>query len=197
MDLFEPLAIAPVALEGPRVRLVPLTLDHLDGLCAAGLFPELWRWIPHPVKDLDGMRAYVETALREAAAGTALPFALLDRATGEVLGSTRFGNIDRVNKHVEIGWTWITPARQRTHVNSEMKFLLLSHAFETLGCLRVELKTDALNEKSRRAILRLGDKEEGIFRRHVVVSDGQIRDSVYFSIIDSEWPAVKRKLALN
>lgn len=190
-----PLRISPLTLEGPRVRLVPLAAAHLDALCAAGLDPELWRWIPTAMKDREDMRAYVELALRGQAAGGALPFAVVDIPSGSVIGSTRFGNIDKVHRHVEIGWTWIARRFQRTHVNTEMKFLLLRHAFETLGCLRVELKTDALNEKSRKAILRLGAKEEGTFRKNVIVWDGRLRDTVYFSILDTEWPSVKRRLA--
>jgi RimJ/RimL family protein N-acetyltransferase len=189
-----PLEISPTTLEGPRVRLDPLAAAHLDALSAAGLHEELWRWIPTAVESKDEMKAYLETALQAQAAGTALPFVIVDRATGEVVGSTRFGNIDKANRHVEIGWTWISPRWQRTHVNTEAKFLLLRHAFETLGCLRVELKTDALNEKSRKAILRIGAREEGVLRKNVVVHDGRIRDTVYFSVLDSEWPRVKETL---
>lgn len=123
-----------------------------------------------------------------------MPFAIVELASGTVVGSTRYGNIDRANRRVEIGWTWIGRPWQRTAVNTESKYLLLRHAFETLGCIRVEFKTDALNERSRQALLRIGAKEEGIFRSHVVTSTGRIRDSVYFSIIDREWPAVKTRL---
>ena len=189
-----PLEINPTTLEGTRVRLEPLTTAHVDALCAAGLHEELWRWIPSPVRNRDEMKSYVETALQAQAAGTALPFVVVERATGEVVGSTRFANIDKINRHVEIGWTWVSPRRQRTYVNTEAKVLLMRHAFETLGCLRVELKTDALNEKSRNAILRIGAREEGVFRKHIIVWDGRIRDSVYFSVLDSEWPRVKENL---
>jgi RimJ/RimL family protein N-acetyltransferase len=140
------------------------------------------------------MRTYVEAALREQAAGVSLPFATIDLASGRVIGSTRYGNIDRANRRVEIGWTWVAPPWQRTPVNTEAKYLMLGHAFETLGCMRVELKTDSLNERSRAAILRIGAQQEGIFRNHMVTESGRIRHSVYFSLIDSEWPAVKARL---
>ena len=193
-DFDKPLVVQPVTLEGSHVRLEPLSLDHHAALSEVGLVGELWRWIPQPVRTADEMREYIATALRSQEEGIALPFATVDRATDKVIGSTRYGNIDRVNRHVEIGWTWLGPAWQRTAANTEAKFLMLRHAFETLGCLRVELKTDSLNEKSRNAILRIGAKEEGIFRNHMVTSTGRIRHSVYYSIIDSEWPAVKARL---
>src|SRR6266849_5097735 len=123
-----------------------------------------------------------------------LPFALIEKGTGRAIGSTRYGNIDRTHHRVEIGWTWVAREWQRSAVNTEAKYLLLRHAFETLGCIRVELKTDSLNEKSRAAILRIGAKEEGIFRNHMITSSGRIRHTVYFSIVDSEWPAVKARL---
>lgn len=189
-----PMDIRPVTLEGRHVRLEPLSLEHHAGLCAVGLDEELWRWIPQPVGTPDEMREYIAIALKAQEQGSALPFATIDRARGKVIGSTRFGNIDRTNRHVEIGWTWLGVAWQRTAANTEAKFLMLRHAFETLGCLRVELKTDSLNEKSRKAILRIGAKEEGVFRNHMTTSTGRIRHSVYYSIIDSEWPAVKARL---
>jgi RimJ/RimL family protein N-acetyltransferase len=136
----------------------------------------------------------VETALRLQADGVALPFAVMERASGRAIGSSRYAAIDRFNRRLEIGWTWYAPVWQRTAVNTETKYLMLRHAFETLGCLRVEFKTDALNERSRKALLRIGAKEEGTFRRHMIMPGGRIRDSVYFSIIDSEWPAVRARL---
>ncbi len=120
-----------------------------------------------------------------------MPFATIEKSSGMVVGSTRYGNIDMAHRRVEIGWTWIAPRWQRTAVNTEAKYLMIGHAFEKLGCMRVELKTDSLNERSRNAILRLGAKEEGTFRNHMITSSGRIRHSVYFSIIDSEWPAIK------
>jgi RimJ/RimL family protein N-acetyltransferase len=189
-----PLEIQQVTLQGRHIRLEPLTLNHLDGLCEIGLDPDLWRWIPAPVKSRDDMRDYIRLALRWQTDGTALPFATVDQSSGRVVGSTRYMNIDKPNRHVEIGATWIGRPWQRTVVNTEAKYLMLRHAFETLGCFRVELKTDALNQQSRNAILRIGASQEGIFRKHVVCSDGRLRDSVYFSIIDSEWPSVKARL---
>ena len=186
--------LTPVVLQGRHVRLEPLALDHQEGLCAAGLDPGIWRWIPYQVKTAEEMRAYIEAGLRDPARGTAMPFATLDAATGSVIGSTRFMNIDVPNRRVEIGSTWLSPDRQRTAANTEAKYLMLTHAFDTLGCIRVELKTDALNEKSRAAILRIGAKQEGIFRSHVICHDGRIRDSVYFSITREEWPQVRTGL---
>ncbi len=190
----QPLSIQPVTLEGQHVRLEPLSLDHHAGLSEVGLAEELSRWIPQPVRTPEEMREYIATALRAQADGSALPFATVERATGKLIGSTRYMNIDRANRHVEIGSTWLGPPWQRTAANTEAKFLMLRHAFETLGCLRVELKTDSLNERSRNAILRIGAKEEGIFRNHMITHSGRIRHTVYFSIIDSEWPAVKARL---
>jgi RimJ/RimL family protein N-acetyltransferase len=184
----------PVTLEGQVVRLEPLSLAHLSDLCEVGLDPELWRLAADRITTPDAMRDYIEAAIHERDAGHSLPFATVDKQSGRAIGSTRFGNIDRANRRVEIGWTWIAPKWQRTRVNTEAKYLMLRHAFETLGCIRVELKTDSLNERSRNAILRIGAKEEGTFRNHMIVYGGRIRHSVYFSIIDSEWPAVKLSL---
>src|SRR5688572_11330615 len=186
--------IEPVTLEGRHIRLEPLTLEHHPQLCEIGLDEDLWRWIPFPVRTAAEMRIYIETALKLQIEGTALPFATLERAYGRVIGTTRFGNIDTINRHVEIGWTWIGRNWQQTMVNTEAKYLMLLHAFETLGCLRVELKTDSLNQQSRNAILRIGAKEEGIFRNHMITESGRLRHSVYYSIIDTEWPGVKAGL---
>lgn len=186
--------VEPVTLEGRHVRLEPLAKAHLAGLAQVGLDEELWRWIPTPVRTQDEMAAYVEMALQEQERGVSLPFAILVKAKGRAVGSTRYGNIDRTHHRMEIGWTWVARDWQRTAINTEAKYLLLGHAFETLGCLRVELKTDSLNEKSRAAILRIGAKEEGIFRNHMITASGRIRHSVYFSIIESEWPAAKARL---
>lgn len=186
--------VTPVTLEGRHVRLEPLAKTHLTGLAQVGLDEELWRWIPTPVRTREDMAAYIETALQEQERGVSLPFAILEKTTGRAIGSTRYGSIDRVHHRVEIGWTWVARDWQRTAMNTEAKYLLLRHAFETLGCMRVELKTDSLNEKSRAAILRIGAKKEGIFRNHMITASGRIRHSVYFSIINSEWPAVKARL---
>ncbi len=186
--------VMPVTLEGAHVRLEPLAKTHLEGLAAVGLDEELWRWIPTSVGTREEMAAYIETALNEQERGVSLPFAIVEKATGRTIGSTRYGNIDQTHHRVEIGWTWVAREWQRTAINTEAKYLLLKHAFETLGCMRVELKTDSLNECSRAAILRLGAREEGIFRNHMITASGRIRHTVYFSIINSEWPAVKARL---
>jgi RimJ/RimL family protein N-acetyltransferase len=187
--------ITPVLLEGTFVRLEPMSLHHLDALCEVGLDERLWALTMTMIRTKEDMKGYVETALKEQAEGKSLPFVTVLKSEGEVVGSSRFGNIDRVNRRAEIGWTWIAVPWQRSVVNTEAKLLMLTHAFETLGLIRVELKTDKLNEKSRAALTRIGAKEEGIFRNHQIVPHtGRIRDSVYFSIIDSEWPDVKRRL---
>ena len=190
----EHMKVEPVVLEGAHVRLEPLSRAHLPGLCEVGLEEELWRWIPTRVRMAADMSAYVELALNEQVDGQSLPFAQIESATGRVIGSTRYMNIERVHHRLEIGCTWIGLEWQRSAVNTEAKYLLLRHAFETLGCMRVELKTDSLNEKSRAAILRIGAKQEGIFRNHMMTSTGRIRHTVYFSIVDSEWPGVKSEL---
>ena len=186
--------LEPIVLEGRHVRLVPMTPEHVPALWEAGRDPELWRLTISQVHSEADMRAYVDAALRAQAAGTALPFVTTEAATGRVIGGTRFGSVEAAHRRAEIGWTWIAPPWQRTAVNTEAKYLMLRHAFESLGCLRVEFKTDALNERSRNAILRIGAREEGILRKHQVTERGRIRDSVYFSIIDDEWPMVKARL---
>ena len=186
--------IQPVTLEGKRVRLEPMRADHLDALTAAGAFDVLWKWTGNKATTREDMKDYMDTALKEAAAGVSLPFVTIDRKSGRIIGSTRFGNIDRANRRVEIGWTWITPEFQRTYVNSEAKYLMLRQAFEVWHCMRVELKTDVLNEKSRNAMLRMGAKEEGVLRKHSVTYSGRIRDTIYYSVLDDEWPAVREGL---
>jgi len=186
--------VVPVVLEGRHVRLEPLSEAHHADLAAVGLDEELWRWIPTPVRTPQEMSGYIQTALEEQSRGVSLPFALIEKTSGRAIGSTRYGNIDRAHHRVEIGWTWVAPPWQRTGVNTEAKYLLLRHAFETLGCIRVELKTDSLNERSRNAILRIGAREEGTFRNHMITSTGRIRHTVYFSILDSEWLGVKSGL---
>ena len=191
-----PSPFEPPVLQGPRIRLEPLSLDHLPGLCAAGLDPRLWRLTSTRVDDAEAMRQYVETALEWQRAGTAIPFATVDRATGEVIGSTRFANISHEHRRAEIGWTWLAPRWQRTHANTEAKYLMLEHAFERWELVRVEFKTSALNHVSRAAIARLGAVEEGTLRRHMVNPDGSSRDTVYFSIIADEWSEVKGRLGV-
>jgi len=186
--------IQPITLEGRRVRLEPLSLSHHAQLCEAGLDFDLWHWTTKNIRTPDDMRAYIEQALAEQARGTSLPFATLDPASGKAIGSTRYLNIDSSNLRVEIGATWLAKKWQRTGANTEAKYLMLRHAFEQFGCIRVEFKTDSLNQPSREAILRLGAKEEGLLRNHMLTWTGRIRHTVYYSLIDSEWPEVKTRL---
>lgn len=187
--------LIPVTLSSPAVRLEPLSLSHLSALCRVGLDATLLQWFSiNPITTEQAMRAFIERALEEQSRGESLPFATIDAATGTVVGSTRYMAIDQRNKHVEIGATWIARPWQRTHINTHAKLLMLTHAFEALGCARVELKTDALNTQSRTAIRRLGATEEGTFRKHMLCQSGRWRDTVYFSIIDTEWPAIKSGL---
>ena len=190
----EQMVVEPVILQGRHVRLEPLTPAHAAGLAEVGLDDDLWKWIPTPVRTPKEMSAYVQSALQDQAAGTALPFALIDKSSGRIIGSTRYANIEREHHRLEIGWTWVARPWQRTAINTEAKYLLLRHAFETLKCMRVELKTDSLNARSRAAILRIGASQEGIFRNHMMTATGRIRHTVYFSIVNSEWPEVKARL---
>jgi RimJ/RimL family protein N-acetyltransferase len=185
----------PVTLEGRFVRLVPMERGQIQALTRAGADPGLWQWYPvAPLLGVDAMGAHVEKALADWEAGRLLPFVIQDRATGEVLGSTRFMALEPAHRRLEIGATWLTPARQGTQANPEAKLLLLRYAFEVMGCARVEFKTDALNARSRAALRKLGAKEEGILRNHMVTASGRLRDSVYFSILPEEWPAVRAGL---
>lgn len=185
----------PVTLTGARVRLEPLALErHFDSLLAIAVDPDLWRWTLNAVEKPEDLRAYLEEALRDQAEGRALPFATVDLVTGRVAGSTRFGNIEPKHRRVEIGWTWLGRAFQRSHVNTEAKYLMLRHAFEVWGCRRVELKTNVLNERSRAAMLRIGAREEGILRKHMLSDRGVSRDTIFYSVIDDEWPEVKNRL---
>lgn len=186
--------IEPVTLEGSVVRLEPLTLDHLSGLTMVGLDSEIWRWMPLTVQSPADMRQLVEEAVAGEESGRERPFATIERATGKVVGSTRFLNTEPNHRRLEIGWTWIAPPWQHSAVNTEAKLLMLTHAFNKLGALRVEFKTDALNEQSRRAILAIGATEEGTLRHHMVMPGGRRRDSVYFSILEEEWPRVRQHL---
>jgi RimJ/RimL family protein N-acetyltransferase len=190
-----PFIPAPVTLTGDWVRLEPLSLErHLDPLASIALDPDLWRWTLNVVETKDDLRRYLEEALREQADGRSVPFATIDLATGHPAGCTRFGNIEPRHRRVEIGWTWVGRAFQRSRVNTEAKLLMLEHAFETWGCQRVELKTNVLNQRSRSAMLRIGAKEEGILRKHAVSDRGVPRDTVYYSVIEEEWSTVKARL---
>jgi RimJ/RimL family protein N-acetyltransferase len=186
--------LLPTILEGTHIRLVPMSMDHCDQLWEAGLDEELWRLTTVVIKGRDDMRRYIQEALKAQDKGMALPFVTVEKKTNKLVGSTRYGNIDESHRRVEIGWTWVAREWQRTVVNTEAKYLMLRHAFETMHCIRVEFKTDSLNEASRNALKRIGAKEEGVFRNHMITPGGRIRHSVYFSIIDSEWPDVKLQL---
>ena len=181
----------PGTLTGQVVRLEPLAPDHLDGLWLASRDPRTWRWLSIVQPQT---RAGLEEWLDAALAGPDHPFATVLAASGEVVGSTRFLSIREPDRSVEIGWTWLATTAWGTGANFEAKLLMLEHAFERWQCRRVELKTDALNQRSRAAILRIGAREEGTFRKHMITASGRIRDTVYYAIVDDDWPAVKANL---
>ncbi|HEX2863152.1 MAG TPA: GNAT family protein [Deinococcales bacterium] len=188
-----PVPLEPVTLAGPFATLVPLAEEHAPVLLAAGRDERVWTYMRDRATTPEAMAAYVGSALADWRAGSALPFVVID-PDGRVVGSTRFMAADRANRGLEIGSTWYSPDVWRTAVNTQCKFLLLEHAFSRLGCIRVELKTDARNLASRAAIARLGALEEGTLRSKVIMRDGYRRDSVYFSILDREWPGVRARL---
>ncbi|MBV9216578.1 MAG: GNAT family N-acetyltransferase [Acidobacteria bacterium] len=186
--------VEPVTLEGKFVKLEPMRFDHFPALCDVGLEPSLWKWTANIVEKETDLEKYVRSALADRDQGIALPFVTIDKTSGAIVGSTRFGNIDPNHRKVEIGWTWINPKWQRTRINTEAKLLMLTHAFEVWACVRVELKTDSNNKRSRAAMIRIGATEEGTLRNHMITESGRNRHSVYFSIIDSEWPSIKEDL---
>ena len=190
----QPMDVQPTTLEGRFVRLEPMSMDHYDAFVAVGLGHDIFRWYPFAVDNRDDMLTYVRGSLANRDAGMSLPFTTVEKGTGQVVGSTSYLAIDRNNRRLEIGSTWISPPWQRSVVNTEAKYLQLQHCFEELGCIRVEFKTDSLNAKSRAALLRIGAVEEGTFRNHMICPGGRVRHSVYFSIVDSEWPQVKPRL---
>lgn len=185
----------PVTLEGKWARLEPLALAHAPQLFAVAQEEEIWRYMPAPTPNsVDDVRAWMQDALDGQARGLFLPFTIVDRATSQAIGSTRFLDISAHDRHVEIGWTWLGKAYWRTPINTECKYLLLQHAFETLGCIRVQLKTDLRNIRSQDAIERIGGVREGVLRRVVIMHNGYERSSAYFSILDDEWATVKARL---
>ena len=186
--------VSPVTLEGQHVCLEPLSTAHEEALIAAASDGELWNTAVTIIPDRSGMLAYIEAALQGQAQGKELPFTIIRKTSGEVVGTTRFYEIVPADRRVAIGYTWLSASAQRTAVNTESKLLLLTHAFEHWKCNRVELITDVLNAQSRAAILRLGAKQEGILRKHLILPSGRIRDSVVFSIIAEEWPEVRARL---
>jgi RimJ/RimL family protein N-acetyltransferase len=186
--------VTPVVLDGRMIRLEPLSEDHLDGLADVAFEPSIWQWTLARPTDRSGLRSWLEAALANAAAGTEQPFATIDQVTGRPIGSTRFLSIVPEHRRLEIGWTWLGRAWQRTGANREAKLLLLGHAFDQLGANRVEFKTDSRNEPSRTALLGIGATFEGIFRNHMVMPDGPLRHSAYYSVIADEWPTVRARL---
>lgn len=188
--------IAPTTLQGRHVRLEPVAPAHAAGLFAAASDdPTVFRWFTAaPPADRAGFDAFVADNCARMAKGEHITFVTHDQASGAIVGSSSYGSIDRANRRLEIGWTWIRRSHQRTPVNTEAKLLMLEHAFERMGCIRVEFKTHHRNEQSRRALARIGAVEEGTFRNHMIMPDGTYRHSVYFSVIDSEWPQAKAKL---
>jgi RimJ/RimL family protein N-acetyltransferase len=189
-----PTTMAPVTLSGQVVRLEPLGLDHVPGLAAVGLEPEIWRWTIARPASADDVGDWARAAIQAAEAGSELPFATIDVATNRPIGSTRYLNFVPEHRRVEIGWTWLATNAQRSGANREAKLLMLTHAFETWHCRRVEFKTDSRNERSRAALLGIGATFEGIFRNHMVMPDGPMRHSAYYSVIDDEWPDVRARL---
>jgi RimJ/RimL family protein N-acetyltransferase len=187
--------IEPLTLTGRVARLEPLSEAHVPDLAVAGNDESLWRYMLYGnVNTEEKMLALVRDLLERQARGTDLPFAVIHLQTGKAIGMTRYMDIRPADRGLEIGGTWYGAAYQRTAVNTECKYLLLKHAFEALGCIRVQLKTDSRNERSQRAIERLGAVKEGVLRNHMLLADGHIRHSVMYSILDSEWPAVKARL---
>lgn len=186
--------VRPVTLEGSIVRLEPLSLDHLNGLAEVAFDPSIWRWTTSQPTDIDGLRAWLETALANRAGGSEMPFATVDQSSGRPIGSTRFMSIEPEHRRLEIGWTWVAPAWQRKGANQEAKYLQLRHAFEELGANRVEFKTDSLNEQANPALLGIGATFEGTFRNHMIMPGGRLRHSNYYSVTREEWPDRKAKL---
>jgi RimJ/RimL family protein N-acetyltransferase len=187
--------IQPLTLTGRVVRLEPLSLAHVPALTVAGQNEDIWRYMPYQqMRTESDMRGWVEDMLERQGRGGDLPFAVYHLAAGRAIGATRFMDIQREHRNLEIGGTWYAAEFQRTPVNTECKYLLLRHAFEDLGCLRVQLKTDLRNERSQRAIERLGAVREGVLRDHMIMPDGHVRSSVYYGILRAEWPAVKSGL---
>lgn len=187
--------VHPIVLTGRVVRLEPLSEAHVPDLTVAGQDERIWRYMPYGrVTTEEKMRAWVQEILSRQARGTDLVFAVVHFETGRAVGSTRYMDIQPGNRGLEIGGTWYAAAFQRTAINTECKYLLLRHAFEVLGCIRVQLKTDLRNERSQQALERIGAVREGVLRHHILMPDGYVRSSVYYSILAAEWFAVKAKL---
>lgn len=187
--------VEPIVLSSRRVTLEPLAIEHEAALCAAAADGELWHLWYTSVPAPDAVGDYIDKALAMRERLGAMPFVVHDNASGEIVGTTRFFNVEAAHRRLEIGHTWYARRVQRSAVNTETKLLLLTHAFETLGCIAVEFRTSTFNFASREAIARLGAKQDGILRNHMLLADGTRRDTVIFSILDSEWPAVKKHLS--
>lgn len=185
----------PISLEGKYITLEPLSIEHLNELQIAGGFSSIFRWFADSYSETGMMERFVKEALDDQQDGVALPFAIVDNSSNEAIGSTRFCNISPEKEKVEIGWTWLTPSKQRTATNTESKLLMLRHAFEEWGCVRVEFETASENVKAREALNRIGAVEEGTLRKHMIIQ-GNLRDSVYFSILEREWECIKSELEL-
>jgi N-acetyltransferase len=189
------MSIEPTSLTGQVIRLEPLTLAHVPALAVAGRDESLWRYMPYAnMGEEHAMHAWVSELLERQTRGTDVPFAVVHLGSGQPIGATRYMDIHPHDRGLEIGGTWYAPAHQRTAANTEAKYLLLRHAFEGLGYIRVQLKTDLRNERSQRAIERLGAVREGVLRDHMLMPDGHRRSSVYYSILEAEWPAIKVRL---
>jgi N-acetyltransferase len=185
----------PITLTGKHVRLEPLSEAHISGLTEIGAGEDFWRFMVYgDINTEADMRGWVQEMLKRAKQGTDVPFAVIHLASGRVAGATRYMNMMPKDRGLEIGGTWYGLEFQRTAVNTECKYLLMTYAFETLKVIRVQLKADSLNERSQRAIERIGAKKEGVLRNHMILPDGRIRDSVFFSVLDTEWPEVKKNL---
>jgi RimJ/RimL family protein N-acetyltransferase len=186
--------VRPVSLSGSIVRLEPLSPAHLDGLAEVAFDTSIWRWTLARPTDVEGLRAWMDTAIAHLEDGSEMPFATVDVSTGRPIGSSRFMSIVPEHRRLEIGWTWVAPAWQRRGANQEAKYLQLRHAFEDLGANRVEFKTDSLNEKANPALLAIGATFEGTFRNHMIMPEGRLRHSKYYSVTREEWPDRKAKL---
>lgn len=187
--------VEPVVLEGNVVRLEPIAERHVNDLAKVGLEEDIWRYMRYgKMENIEQLTGWVRELLELQQQGTDLPFSVIYKASGAAVGCTRYLNIDKLDRSLEIGGTWYGLDYQGTLVNTECKYLLMRHAFEVLGCVRVWFKTDSRNRRSQRAIERLGAKKEGVLRNHMILPDGYIRDSVVYSVLPDEWPLVKTKL---
>lgn len=199
LDLFKPdFDPRPITLINARVRLEPLAPQHANALFVAGSDKNIWRYMPRPMfKDLADAQNWVANTIELVDAGQAVVFTIIDEERSQPVGSTRFLNIERGHRGIEIGWTWLATGAQRTGINTNCKYLMLTHAFEELGAIRIQLKTDSRNRQSQTAIERIGARREGVLRKHMITWDKHERNTVIYSIIDKEWPEIKSQLRLK